>query len=137
MNMTIQHMLTMQICHSSTTYKIDRQKNWVESFFKVSPTHKSGDIFLYDTSAAHTLAALIKKLTGKGVLDYLREKCLDKLDFSKDAYIIKDPFGSEMGGSDLMAYPEDLLKIGRSEMDLPCMEWAVNMCFSIRNWMRF
>jgi CubicO group peptidase (beta-lactamase class C family) len=117
MNMTIKHMLTMQTCHSATTYKIDRQKNWVESFFQVAPTHKSGEIFLYDTSAAHTLAALVKKLTGKGVLDYLRVKCLDKLDFSKEAYIIKDPFGSEMGGSGLMAYPEDLLKTGRFCMD--------------------
>ena len=113
MNMTIQQMLMMQTCHSSTTYKIDRQKNWVESFFLVPPTHKSGETFLYDTSAAHTLAALVKKLTGKGVLDYLREKCLNELGFSKDAYIIKDPFGSEMGGSGLMAYPLDLLKTGR------------------------
>lgn len=117
LNMTIKHMLTMQTCHSATTYKIDRQKNWVESFFRVPPTHKSGEIFLYDTSAAHTLAALVKKLSGKGVLDYLREKCLDKLDFSKDAYIIKDPFGSEMGGSGLMACPRDLLKTGRFCMD--------------------
>ncbi|MDW2800010.1 serine hydrolase domain-containing protein [Clostridium boliviensis] len=117
MDMTIQHMLTMQTCHSATTYKIDRQKNWVESFFKVPPTHKSGEVFLYDTSASHTLAALVKKLTGKGVLNYLREKCLNELDFSKDAYIIKDPFGSEMGGSGLMAYPRDLWKTGRFCMD--------------------
>nr|WP_314463716.1 serine hydrolase domain-containing protein [uncultured Clostridium sp.] len=117
LNMSIQHMLTMQTCHSATTYKIDRQKNWVESFFKVPPTHKSGEIFLYDTSSSHTLAALVKKLTGKGVLDYLRDKCLNELDFSEDSYIIKDPFGSEMGGSGLMAYPRDLLKIGRFCMD--------------------
>lgn len=112
-HMTIRHMLTMQTCHSSTTYKLNQDKNWVESFFTVLPTHKSGEIFLYDTSSSHTLAALVKKLTGKGVLDYLREKCLDELDFSKDAYIIKDPFGSEMGGSGLMAYPNDLWKVGR------------------------
>ncbi len=117
LNMTIKHMLTMQTCHAATTYKIDRKKNWVESFFKVPPTHKSGEIFLYDTSSAHTLAALVKKLTGKGVLDYLRGKCLNELDFSKEAYIIKDPFGSEMGGSGLMARPGDLIKTGRFCMD--------------------
>lgn len=111
--MTIRHMLTMQTCHTSTTYKIDMQENWVESFFTVPASHNSGEIFLYDTSSSHTLAALVKKLTGKGVLDYLRDKCLNKLDFSKDAYIIPDPFGSEMGGSGLMAYSIDLLKTGR------------------------
>lgn len=111
--MTIRHMLTMQTCYSSTTYKTDMTSNWVESFFTTAPSHRSGQIFLYDTSSSHTLAALVKKLSGKGVLDYLREKCLDALGFSKEAYIIPDPFGSEMGGSGLMALPSDLLKVGR------------------------
>lgn len=115
--MTIRHMLSMETCHSAATYKADPGKNWVESFFTTPPTHRSGQIFLYDTSSSHTLAALVKKLTGKGVLDYLREKCLDKTGFSKEAYIIPDPFGSEMGGSGLMARPMDLLKLGRFCMD--------------------
>ncbi len=115
--MTIRHMLSMETCHTSTTYKIHSDNNWVESFFITPPSHRSGQIFLYDTSSSHTLAALVKKLTGKGVLDYLREKCLDQIGFSKEAYIINDPFGSEMGGSGLMALPSDLLKIGRYCMD--------------------
>lgn len=115
--MTIRHMLSMETCYSSTTYKLDSSKNWVESFFTTPPTHRSGQIFLYDTSSSHTLAALVKKLTGKGLLDYLREKCLDQTGFSKDAYILSDPFGSEMGGSGLMARPMDLLKLGRYCMD--------------------
>lgn len=115
--MTIRHMLTMETCHSATTYKADAGKNWVESFFTTRPSHRSGQIFLYDTSSSHTLAALVKKLTGKGVLDYLREKCLDQTGFSREAYIIPDPFGSEMGGSGLMARPMDLLKLGRYCMD--------------------
>ena len=115
--MTIRHMLSMETCYSSTTYKLNTKKNWVESFFTTPPTHRSGQIFLYDTSSSHILAALVKKLTGKGLLDYLREKCLDQIGFSKDAYILSDPFGSEMGGSGLMARPMDLLKLGRYCMD--------------------
>lgn len=115
--MTIRHMLSMETCHTSTTYKIHSHNNWVESFFITPPSHRSGQIFLYDTSSSHTLAALVKKLTGKRVLDYLREKCLDKIGFSREAYIINDPFGDEMGGSGLMALPSDLLKLGRY-----CME---------------
>lgn len=108
-HMTIRHMLKMETCHSSTTYKQHLEKNWVESFFTTLPTHQSGQIFLYDTSSSHTLAALVKKLTGLGVLDYLRQRFLDSIGFSKEAYIISDPFGSEMGGSGLMARPKDLL----------------------------
>lgn len=116
-NMTIRHMLTMETCHSSTTYKRSRENHWVESFFITPPSHRSGQIFLYDTSASHTLAALVTKLTGYSLLEYLREKCLDKIGFSKEAYIIKDPFGCDMGGSGLMALPLDLIKLGRYCMD--------------------
>ena len=107
--MTIRHMLMMQTCHSDTTYKQNPDRNWVESFFLTPPTHKSGQIFLYDSSASHTLAALVKKLTGMGVLDYLRTYFPDDAGFSKDAYIILDPFGAEMGGCGLMARPKDLM----------------------------
>ncbi|MGL5435723.1 MAG: serine hydrolase domain-containing protein [Lachnospiraceae bacterium] len=115
--MTIRDLLTMQTCHSATTYKLDPNRNWVESFFITPPTHKSGRIFMYDTSASHTMAALVKKLTGLGVLDYLRPRYLDRIGFSADAYIIRDPFGTEMGGSGLMARPMDLLKTARSILD--------------------
>lgn len=115
--MTIRHMLMMETCHSATTYKINSTVNWVESFFTTPPSHRSGQIFLYDTSSSHTLAALVKRLTGKGVLDYLREKFLDEIGFSGDAYIINDPFGDEMGGSGLMARPTDLIKAGRYLLD--------------------
>ena len=108
---TIRNMLQMRTCHASTTYKVDMKSDWVESFFKVAPTHKPGTIFHYDTSAAHTLCALAEKLTGMPMLDYLKEKAFNYLDFSGDSYMVKDPFGVSMGGSGLMATPMDLLKI--------------------------
>ena len=36
---TIRNMLQMRTCHASTTYKVDMKSDWVESFFKVAPTH--------------------------------------------------------------------------------------------------
>ena len=111
--MTIREMLSMQTCYSATTYKLHSDQNWVESFFVTPPTHKSGQIFHYDTSASHTLAALVKKLTGKGVLEYLRGVFLDEIGFSKEAYILCDPFGAEMGGSGLMAKPCDLMAVAK------------------------
>ncbi len=108
---TIENMLMMRTCHASTTYKVDMKSDWVESFFKVPPTHKPGTVFHYDTSSAHTLCALVEKLTGMQMLDYLKAKVLGYMDFSKDSYMIKDPFGVSMGGSGLMATPMDLLKV--------------------------
>lgn len=108
--MTIRDMLSMRSCHATTTYdKFSSKTDWVESFFTVPPTHKPGTIFHYDTSSTHTLCALVEKLTGQKLLDYLRSKALDEIGFSKEAYCLTDGFGVSMGGSGLMATSRDLM----------------------------
>lgn len=110
-SMTIRDMLMMRSCHAATTYKIDMASDWVESYFTTPPTHPAGTLFHYDTSAPHTLCALVEKLTGMDMLDYLKEK-LSPLALSACSYMLKDPFGVSMGGSGLVALPMDLLKFG-------------------------
>lgn len=110
-SMTIRDMLMMRTCHASTTYKLDMASDWVESFFTVPPTHPAGRIFHYDTSSAHTLSALVERLSGMPMLDYLKLK-LAPLGFSEASYMLTDPFGVSMGGSGLVAAPMDLLKFG-------------------------
>ncbi|MBE5876969.1 MAG: serine hydrolase [Lachnospiraceae bacterium] len=108
--MTIKDMLCMSSAHSMTTYK-RYDGDWVESFFHIEPTHQPGTVFSYDTSATHTLTALVEKLSGKELLAYLREKVLDKLGFSKEAYVIKEPAGVSMGGSGLVCSLEDMARV--------------------------
>lgn len=110
-DMTIKDMLMMRTCHASTTYKLGMKKDWVESFFTVPPTHPSGRIFHYDTSSAHTLCALVERLTGKPMLVYMKEK-LAELGLSEESYMITDPFGVSLGGSGLVATSMDLMKFG-------------------------
>lgn len=111
-SMTIRHMLMMRTCHARTTYKLDMTRNWVESFFITPPDHKPGTIFHYDTSASHTLCALTEKLTGMPMLEYLKNEMLREIGFSEDSYMLTDPFGHSLGGSGLVALPEDLLRLG-------------------------
>ena len=108
--LTIQNMLMMRTCHASTTYK-GTGADWVGSFFTTPPTHKSGTIFHYDTSAAHVLCALVERLSGMNMLDFLKDR-LSELDFSKDSYMLSDPEGISMGGSGLVATSMDVLKFG-------------------------
>jgi len=109
--MTIRDMLRMASAHDKTTFKVMLIDDWVKTFFTVTPNHVPGTCFSYDTSSTHTLAALVEKLSGMELLKYLRSKFLDELDFSKDAYCMKDPVGVSMGGSGMMATPYDLLKV--------------------------
>lgn len=108
--MTIRDMLMMSSCHSKTTYKAPGCTDWVGSFFTTAPSHVPGTTFSYDTSATHTLCALVEKITGKKMLDYLREKFLDEIGFSRNAYVMEAPGGESLGGSGLMATPMDLLR---------------------------
>lgn len=104
---TIKDMLSMRTCHAKTTYKADMSKDWVESFFITPASKVPGDEFTYDTSASHVLAALVEAISEMDMWDYLKSK-LSPLEFSKEAYIIKDPFGISIGGSGLMSTTRDL-----------------------------
>ena len=108
--MTIKDMLRMATCHQMTTYKLPGVTDWVGSFFTTPPSHVPGTSFSYDTSSAHTLCALVEKLTGKKMLDYLRVKFLDDIGFSKEAYVMEAPGGESLGGSGLVSTSMDLLK---------------------------
>lgn len=110
-NLTILDMLKMQGIYSATTYQKSSGESWTRTFFEAKPSHSCGRIFHYDTSATHTLCELVYRITGMDILSYLRPM-LDTIGFSKEAYIIKNVFGEEMGGSGLMAKPSDILKLG-------------------------
>lgn len=109
--MTIKNMLMMTTAHQSTTFKRYNNKDWVESFFNVAPSHRPGTIFNYDTSSAHVLAALVERLTGKELMAYLREKFWDEVGCSEEAKILKDPFGVSQGGSGLVCTTRDIASV--------------------------
>ncbi len=108
---TIQDMLMMASAHARTSWSNLSERDWVKTFFVVKPSHLPGTVFSYDTSSSHTLTALVEKLTGLSLLDYLRSKFLNEIGFSKEAYITTDPLGISQGGSGLMAVPMDLAKV--------------------------
>ena len=109
--MTIRDMLEMRSCHRFTTYKATGVSDWLGSFFTTKPTHVPGTNFAYDTSSTHTLGILIERLSGKNFFDYLRDKFLNELEFSKEAYVLTDPTNMSMGGSGLNCSSLDLLKV--------------------------
>lgn len=112
LEMTVRNLLMMRTCHASTTYKYNVHKEWVESFFTTPPTHKPGTVFHYDTSAAHVLCVLVKRLSGMSMLDYLKEKVLRKIGWSETSYVLQNEFGDAQGGSGLMATSRDILLLG-------------------------
>lgn len=115
--MTVRDCLMMRTCYEKTVYdKFNLNSDWVASFFNSKPTHKPGMIFHYDTGAAHTLCALVEKLSGRKLMDFIRSR-LPELGISENAYILEGPLGVSQGGTGLMATVYDMLRFGRFIMD--------------------
>ncbi len=114
---TVRDLLKMQSPHEKTAFKQINDNNYVKSFFKLAPTKIPGTVFSYDTSASHTLCALVEKISKKSLLDFLRQEFLNSAKFSKEAYCLKDPMGISLGGSGLMAKPSDILIFAKILLD--------------------
>jgi hypothetical protein len=121
--MTLKNMLMMRTCHSLTTYKQDKGKDWVASFFKVTPDHDPGTLWHYDTSSAHVLAALVERLSGMKILDYIRER-LPILNFSGEAFFLCDEMGVPMGGTGLVCNCNDILSLALMFLDAHTLDAA-------------
>ncbi|WP_311244778.1 serine hydrolase domain-containing protein [Microbacterium sp. WCS2018Hpa-23] len=109
----IDDMLAMTGPHSRTTYDADGD-GWLESYFRVPPTHRPGTLFTYDTSASYVLSALVERLAGMPMLDYLRPRLLDPLGAGHSMTFLTGPEGISHGGSGLIAAPADMLRVAQA-----------------------
>lgn len=113
---TLRHMLAMRGPHRSTTYK-RTDGGWLESYFRVRPTHPPGTVFTYDTSASYVLAALVERLSGTSLPGYLRSRVLDPLGVSPGLRFLTGPEGISHGGSGLVCTARDLRRLAHLLLD--------------------
>lgn len=113
---TIREMLSMQ------TFMVDYGNWWgmpdrVAAYFTKPSNQISGTNFFYDSAGSFLLGCLVEKLTGKPFLEYLKERVLLDIGFSKDAYCLLAPGGHSHGDSGVMCSTRDLLAFARLLMD--------------------
>ena len=109
--MTIRNLLLMATAYDGTTYKVS-DSNWIKTFFTTQPTHKSGTVFKYDTSGTVALTALVEKISGQSLVEYLRPRLFDPLGFNPATWCVERPEGGSWGGSGLLACIHDLASFG-------------------------
>lgn len=108
-DMTIRDLLMMATPFNENNY-VEKDEDWLWTFFNKAPSHPPGTIFSYNTAATVALNALVEKLSGMPFLDYMRPRLLDPIGFSKDAWCIKRPEGGSWGGSGVLCTSRDLLR---------------------------
>ncbi len=115
-DMTIRDLLIMATPYSYSTSGL-QHNDWALAFFHTKPSHPAGTIFAYDTSGSYVLNVIAERITGKPFLEYMREKMLDEMGFSKDAWCVKSPEGYSWGGSGVMCTTRDLAKFAQLFLD--------------------
>ena len=114
-SMRVKHLLSMNTGHlEDTTGHVFRgsDDNWSRAFLSLPVERQPGTWFVYNTAATYMLSAIITKLTGKTLLEYLRPRLLDPLGIV-DATWEADPRGISQGGTGLHATTEDIARFGQ------------------------
>jgi CubicO group peptidase (beta-lactamase class C family) len=113
--MRVKDLLTMSTGHdkdSTPALRGGPDKNWVKSFLAQPVEHTPGTFFVYNSGATYMLSAIIQKLTGNTLLEYLKPRLFQPLAI-EDMDWETDPNGINTGGWGLRVKTEDIAKFGQ------------------------
>ncbi len=111
--MRVRDLLNMATGHvGDTIERFGGQRDWVRGFLALPPEREPGTVFAYNQGATLTLAAIVHKVTGEGLLEYLRPRLLDPLGITK-AHWLRTPTGLEQGFSGLHSTTEAVARFGQ------------------------
>jgi CubicO group peptidase (beta-lactamase class C family) len=109
--MRVRDLLTMSTGHQ-TEPKFTPETPWTKTFLAHPVDHKPGAHFLYNSSGTHMLSAIVRKVTGETVLDYLRPRLFEPLGIENPEWGVS-PQGNTLGGWGLKIRTEDIAKFGQ------------------------
>ncbi len=111
--MTVRDLLTMTCGHdeepnSSRADSVD----WVESFLAWPVKHQPGEYYLYNSIGTYMLSAIVQKVTGEKLIDYLDTRLFQPLNINRPTWD-ESPQGINCGGWGLNIKTEDMAKLGQ------------------------
>ncbi len=109
--MRVRDLLTMTSGHE-VEVKFTTNTPWVRSFLAHPVPFKPGTHFQYNTPGTHMLSAIVRKVTGQTVLDYLRPRLFEPLGIENPEWGAS-PQGNTLGGWGLYVRTEDIAKFGQ------------------------
>lgn len=110
---TIRHLLTMSCGIDTDTYpQIFVQDNWPRAFLAQDFPKEPGTHFLYCTHGSHMLSAIITRVSGLSLEDYVNHHLFHPMGIY-EAKWEHSPEGLTAGGMGLSLRPDSLVKIAR------------------------
>src|SRR6478609_4466769 len=109
----VKHLLTMTAGQApDPTGPVAVSQNWVKTFLNTPILDEPGSKFLYNSVATYMLSAIVQKVTGQKVIDYLQPRLFQPLGITGIDWET-DPKGNNTGGWGLRLKTEDMAKFGQ------------------------
>jgi CubicO group peptidase (beta-lactamase class C family) len=110
--MQVRHLLSMVTGHDlDTTDRMIRKRNPFKAFLALPVEHVPGTHFVYNSGASYMLAAIVQKLTGQTLVEYLTPRLFEPLGIEGAAWETH-PNGVNFGGWGLNIKTEDIARFG-------------------------
>jgi len=94
------------------TARVVTTTNWAKTFLALPIPNKPGTKFLYNSAGTYMLSAIVQKVTGQKVIDYLKPRLFDPLGITGMDWEVS-PQGANTGGWGLRLKTEDMAKFGQ------------------------
>ncbi|SCX34286.1 6-aminohexanoate-dimer hydrolase [Agrobacterium rosae] len=113
--MRVRHLLTMTSGHdrgiSGGSWR-RLKTSWIEDFLRQPMPYEPGEVFVYDSAASYMLSAIVQKVTGRTVHDYLEETIFRPMAMSSAITWDLGTDGVNTGGNGMSCTALDMLKLG-------------------------
>ncbi len=109
--MRVRDLLTMSTGHAAEPWATGDEV-WTRRFLAQPVPHEPGSTFLYNTPATYMQSAIVQKVTGQTVRDYLMPRLFEPLGIDKPKWD-QSPQGVSLGGFGLYLKTEDIAKFGQ------------------------
>lgn len=109
--MRVRDLLTMSTGHQDEV-NLKNETEWRRAFLAHTVPHKPGTHFKYNTPATYMQSAIVQKVTGQTVLDYLKPRLFEPLGIESPKWDAS-PEGVSLGGYGLYLRTEDIAKFGQ------------------------
>ena len=110
--MTVRDLLTMTCGHDVEPNGNRDSLDWVEAFLAWPVVHKPGEYYLYNSIGTYMLSAIVQKVTGEKLIDYLDTRLFQPLHIDRPTWD-ESPQGINCGGWGLSLKTEDMAKMGQ------------------------
>ena len=115
---TVREMLTMTTAaHIPSWFEAGDSDRTHLYFSNLGKRRPSGTLWEYDSAGSQVLSALVEKITGVPLFDFLNQRIFKHLGSFQNAKILKTPNGDSWGDSAMICTPRDLAAFARFVMN--------------------